>query len=753
MPDPTRDDAGAPGIAGPWRDLRRLQDRGRYLRILGTRRATGMPRQQHPLLLPPAAMTRTATNQPDPDQAREYVRHSCDLAMSGGLAAALLYPSAACVLAEHYVVRRVAGSSTPALAAAATAAAELGRGAPKPVPAPPAPGVLPGYAGLAEAVGWLAGDDPVRDGARPAPPDPAAEQWRLARMLQPAPGARPLFRLLTAAAHWDVGTGGQAFRRVLGAALAPPGRPAKAVLALLLLGSVLAWTGLSLSLALGAQGGGLPVAVAASSSAVLFIVVAMAATLALLLGFALSVLRWLRAQAEPHFYGLVPGVTPDGRQGRLAGWLDRRAGVPDPDGTVAISTWLADRLDDLAGLAGAERVLTFGDLWSGRTGARTLPDLDLLRRCAVDPEHRVIDLRLTTVNVSQQRPYAFPLQPAEIAVRRGGTAFLFCEQCLQSLVPARVVLHLVKTSPATETEHGCPRHERGVLRELPDPWDTPVALAVRMAMARPGLLAAVPLYSVEPASSDPDADEPGATAARTHWFVDAGPDGAPVDVFDRLLPRWPTFGLSLETGGGDGRVRLPEQDAATTHRDWRGTGLGAWAFASAAAAAGRGWRDALHADLPGLRGRIAQVHAARTILTPYLRQHDVLRLAGHGMEAGTVLRARFLGQDGEIAGQDQTDRYRWIRMRLALRNYRTMSLELAARVPLFTDLAASYRLPEALTGWFLMRPASGSPDPGWTDAATVLTTLRAMSAGGVLDFDAEDGTAPVLQQLRADPLD
>jgi hypothetical protein len=576
-------------------------------------------------------------------------------------------------------------------------------------------------------------------------------------MFRPAPHARPLFRLLTAAGHWHAGTGGRAAGRVLAAALAPPGRSAKAVLAMLMLGSVLAWTGLSLSLALGAQGGGLPVVVAAASSAVLFIVVSMAATLALLLGFGLSVLRWLRVQAEPHLYGLVPGVAPEGRHGRFAGWLDRRAGVPDPDGIPAISTWLTDRLDELAGLAGQEQVLTFGDLWAGSTRARTLPELDQLRRCAVDTEHRVIDLRLMTVNVSQQRPYSFPLPPAEIAVRRGGTAFLFCEQCLASVVPPRVVLHLVKTSPATETEHGCPRHERGVLRELPDPWDIPVALVARMAAARPGLLAAVPLYSVEPASRDPRADEPGATAARTHWFVDAGPDGAPVDVFDRLLPRWPTFGLSLDPSGAGGAaggaVRLPEQDAAATHRGWRGTGGGAWAFMSAATRAGRGWRDALHADLPGLRGRIAQVHRSGTTLTPYLPQQEVLALAGHGIDAGVLLRDRFLGQDDEITGQDQSDRYRWIRMRLALRHYRAMSLELAARIPMFTDLAAAYRLPEALTGWFLMRPASGSPDPGWTDAATVLTTLRAMSTGGVLDFDAEDGAAPVLQHLRADPLE
>jgi len=144
-PGPERDETLV-GQPDPWRLLRRQQDRRRYLRIVTPRRtsrekprvprpADGIPRAAHPLLGSPATMTRTATNFPAARDVEEYFAHSCDLTMRGGVASAIVYPLAACGLAEHYVFRRIGGSSAGAVSAAATAAAELGRGAPDPQPA------------------------------------------------------------------------------------------------------------------------------------------------------------------------------------------------------------------------------------------------------------------------------------------------------------------------------------------------------------------------------------------------------------------------------------------------------------------------------------------------------------------------------------------------------------------------------------------------------------------------------------------
>src|SRR4051795_11978811 len=129
--------------APAWGTLRRYQDRELYLAPLGE--------NPGPLLAPPVTTLRTAASTPDRAELAAYLEHSCDLTLRGGASAAVTYPLAACALAEHYLVRRVGGSGTAALAAAAVAAAEVGRTAPALGDDAPAL-VAPGYAGLAEVV-------------------------------------------------------------------------------------------------------------------------------------------------------------------------------------------------------------------------------------------------------------------------------------------------------------------------------------------------------------------------------------------------------------------------------------------------------------------------------------------------------------------------------------------------------------------------------------------------------------------------
>jgi hypothetical protein len=126
-------------------------------------------------------------------------------------------------------------------------------------------------------------------------------------------------------------------------------------------------------------------------------------------------------------------------------------------------------------------------------------------------------------------------------------------------------------------------------------------------------------------------------------------------------------------------------------------------------------------------------------------------LAVRGLHAGTALRQRFTGSDDQVPGQTQTDRYRWIRMRMALREYRGLSLRIGARLPLYRDLASSYHVPEALSGWFHPPLPPAERDPIWADAAAAITTLRALSAGGALDFDTDRGAPPNHPDLRILP--
>src|SRR4051794_41820307 len=115
--------------AQAWGTLRGYQDATRYLAPLD-----GRPDADHPLRAAPAVTRRTASGAPDADSVRTYLRHSCDLTLRGGAAAAVTYPLAACALAEHYLVRRGGGAG-----GAGGGAPPAGGGAGGP-PAPPAGG-------------------------------------------------------------------------------------------------------------------------------------------------------------------------------------------------------------------------------------------------------------------------------------------------------------------------------------------------------------------------------------------------------------------------------------------------------------------------------------------------------------------------------------------------------------------------------------------------------------------------------------
>jgi hypothetical protein len=326
------------------------------------------------------------------------------------------------------------------------------------------------------------------------------------------------------------------------------------------------------------------------------------------------------------------------------------------------------------------------------------------------------------------------------------------------VLPARVVDQVLAASPQPAAQV-CPRHGAH-LRALPPPWQLPVVVAARLAAGVPGLLRAVPLY--RPAAPDaghlrdayggasarvPDDATPAPTVT-THWFTGAPPADAPVSLFDVAVPRWPTVALTVVHGTaaddeGEGPwVETPDADTAppplTAPAPADGT-----AFARAVLRAPAGWRDRVDAESPGSRNRIGIVRrGAGAGAAWFLGDDEVLRLALRGHHAGRELRERFTGHDGEIGAQTGTDRYRWIRMRSELRDRRRESLAVAARLPLLTDVAAPYRVPAAVAGWFTPPVTPGRVDPAWADAAAALTHLRALTTNGVLDWDTDYGGAP-----------
>ncbi|MEV0682018.1 patatin [Actinosynnema sp. NPDC050436] len=642
------------------------------------------------------------------DEREEFNRY-CDVTMRGGTTSGVVYPWAVVELARHYRFRSLGGASAGAIAAAFTAAAEKGR-------------ERGGFERLAETVGWF-----------------AAPGWRMAQLFQPSEATRKLYRIVAASMQSRDTTGRSATTCLVLALLGAIGFRARVGLAL----AVLLWLVGPTAWFLAAGWGGTPtwvlvgvvVVVAVAVPAVLvrvrprrrsatsgwsawvrragtalllvvplvpipfamswsaadlaslavavlwWVVLGFALTSAVAVTYLLGAKRFLDRMAQKVHFGLVPGTGSF-----RANFWDRRCGVPRSTGVPPIADWFSAKLDELSGVTD----LRFSHLTS--------------------------NLVLMTTDLSEGRPYRLPFsEPA--------AAWLYCVPCLEHVLPQRVV----RAVGGSATGHRCPLHPDEALHDLPA--DLPVALAVRMSMPLPGLIAAVPLCRAEP--------EP-----RLHWFSDGGiTSNFPIHFFDVLLPRWPTFGLTLGPFPEPDAppVWLPEQDAGTSGRPWADLG-GVGRFAASILNTMMDWRDTMQSALPGYRGRIAHVrladHEGGTNL--FMRPETIVALAERGRAAGELLRTRFTADDGAA-----TDRYRWIRVRLAMREYQQLGEQARRRGELYKDLAEEFPIPDDLKSWFDARPAGA--DPHATDIALVLDAL------GAIGSTRFDGEPPLDPDLRLTP--
>src|SRR6185436_5043132 len=155
-------------------------------------------------------------------------------------------------------------------------------------------------------------------------------------------------------------------------------------------------------------------------------------------GIALAVL------ALRNGFGLCSGLSPEGSR------------------TPALTPWLADLIDDLAGKD--DSPLTFGDLRA-----------------------RGIELQMMTTNVTHRRPHRMPWSSREL---------LFDPAELRRLFPERIVAWMETHPPPTGAGRDGERTRRRLealapLRPLPAPDDLPVVVAARMSLSFPLLISAV----------------------------------------------------------------------------------------------------------------------------------------------------------------------------------------------------------------------------------------------------------------------
>ena len=404
-------------------------------------------------------------------------------------------------------------------------------------------------------------------------------------------------------------------------------------------------------------------------------------------------------------------------------------GMPGPrsDGP-ALTPWLTDLLDDLAGLAPGGAPLTFGDLAQAD-----------------------VNLEMVTTSLTHGRPYQLPMH------RR---SFFFDPAEFRRLFPERVVSWLEAHPPTGPAEPGSAQRWQlycrllEPLRPLPDPADLPVVVATRLSLSFPGLIGAVPLWSLDysraanstaarewrawfaahrgdwPRLAGLDVEEwPDRPAARHRpercWFSDGGiVSNFPVHFFDQALPRWPTFAINLRPYRPDrpgqpdqaANVWLPPDNSAGRDEWWTRWApdgrAGLLGFGRAILTTMQNWSDNAQVKVPGYRDRIAHVSHSRSEggLNLTMDPQTVLALSERGRAAGEKLVARFTDADDSPLTWDN---HRWVRFRSAM-SLLDATLRSAVR---------SYREPPSGPGetaypQLLVRGAQDPPPSyRWADAA------------------------------------
>ena len=349
----------------------------------------------------------------------------------------------------------------------------------------------------------------------------------------------------------------------------------------------------------------------------------------------------------------------------------------------ALTPWLHDHIQRAAGRRVPDSPLTFGDLWqaNGSDGS----------------EKRSIDLQMFSTNLSHGRPYIFPLADNEI--------FYFTQGELKRYLPETIVASLVASAPSIGI-HCKDMREEDQLLQLPLSENFPIILATRMSMSFPFLFTAIPLHCI--------ASGPTGEHFRRCWFSDGGiSSNFPIHLFDDLLPRWPTFGLTLEPKlDGQDAVFIAQSysegyeehsnylsDKADRKKD---AGTLGW-FIGAVVGAMQNWNDNSLTRMPGVRDRVAKVRLSKTEGGLNLNMHkdEITAVADRGKNAIRQLAHKFNRPQngGSITGWDE---HRFIRLHVLLNM-------LAARSPGVVSAVS----------------VNGQTSPYSTNFATLLNAIQA----------------------------
>lgn len=312
----------------------------------------------------------------------------------------------------------------------------------------------------------------------------------------------------------------------------------------------------------------------------------------------------------------------------------------------ALTPWLHGHIQRAAGRRITDPPLTFEDLWhaEGSDGS----------------EPRSIDLQVFSTNLSHGRPYIFPLADNE--------ELYFTKADMENYLPNDIVEYLTEHSPSKQKTND----EKEYLR-LPPSKHFPVLLAARLSMSFPFLFTPIPFYCcVSPTAVSGD------KAFLKCWFSDGGiSSNFPIHLFDGLLPRWPTFGLTLEPkldGQDDISIAKNYSDGYEEYSNYlpdkvereKDAGTLGW-FISAIVGAMQNWNDISLTRMPGVRDRVAKIRLSDTEggLNLNMNKDEITAVADRGKSAILQLASKFnRPQNGSaITGWDE---HRFVRLHVLL---------------------------------------------------------------------------------------
>ena len=395
-------------------------------------------------------------------------------------------------------------------------------------------------------------------------------------------------------------------------------------------------------------------------------------------------------------------------------------------GRPGVTDWLHETIQKIAGRTAADPPLTFADLWLA--GEAVANRDEQLRDAAEERDLRSINLQMMTTALTHGHPYRLPFEK---------NLFSFRESELRDYFPKPVVDWLVAHPRTSKDETPKPWSD---LRPLPEQWDLPIVVAVRMSLSFPVLFSMVPLYAVDHTRKTP--------AYERCWFIDGGlSSNFPLSMFDSPFPRWPTFGINL----GDFHPDFPK-DPDERKNVWMVTTLGGgtsdhWrrfdtiaGYVGAMLDAIRNWHDNTLLAVPGFRDRVVLVKLAKDEggLNLAMPPERVKALSMRGLYAGRKLRERF-GAGGATFGALGWNGHRWARyktsMALLQKAMRRMHNAFPAKDPIYPDynaLVARDRDENPETGrWWEHRP------PAEYRALTEEFLDVAKKAAEGVDFDRE----------------